>query len=206
MPVRRSNAVVFVALVTLALLSVGCTRGGGANAKPADLANWEFPQTVEVFRRSALDGGPSAGEVIAEYEAVIAEAPVFVSVFVYPAPELLHVASDQETRATADDVLSLQHFADNKLAVEQSHASARLLSEGTTSTVQRGAVHPGRLATYRLTEPFLGPVTELDSTLHQFRDGPWVVKVRATYPASIAAEAGPAVTRFIDALAWPALQ
>jgi len=129
--------------------------------------------------------------------------PAFVTVFVYPAPEMLHILSDREVQSAADDVLSAQHFADNKLAIEQSHSSARLISEGPTSTVQHASVQPGFLATYRLTEPFLGAVVDLDSTLHQFRDGPWVVKVRATYPTSVAAEASVAVAAFIDALARP---
>ena len=114
---------------------------------------------------------------------------ILVDVYAYPAGS---------SRSAFD-----KEFANQQGAIRQLNKNVKLISQSAVSTRQGGRVVSGRQATYDLERPLFGnPRVKAGSQFLLFRDGPWFVAYRFSYPRERSAIASKHVANFLAQWSW----
>ena len=88
-------------------------------------------------------------------------------------------------------------------AIREKNKNVKLVADATTQTTQNGRTISGRKATYDLVRSLFGePPHKCGSVLIVFRDGPWFVAYRFSYPAERSAIATKHVADFLEQWHW----
>jgi hypothetical protein len=180
---------------TLALILLGCLAtvsaapfekvgGGGLRHKPSGVV---FPGRVGVFRFEGTKVYGSAGrDVGAEYDVV---PLVRGDVYVYP---LGTYGKDFNAE------VRVQQNAINKM-----NKAAKLVSQSRCQLNQAGRNITGVRVQYDLTRPiFRSGARRCGSQLYVFRDGPWLVAYRFSYPIEQAGAANKPIADFLRLWQW----
>ncbi|MGE0739721.1 MAG: hypothetical protein AB7O98_00135 [Hyphomonadaceae bacterium] len=164
-----------------------------------------FPPSVGEFRRGrvaryAEDGSDES----VGYGRIAPGGEIIVTVYVYPAPQVIDLGSAPDTIVAARLLACSNEFDTVQAQIEQAYRDEQLVTETSADLVQAGANHLGFHATYTLTSPdFMGRRHEpLRSEAYLFCHvgGAWSVKYRISYPAAYDASAE--IAAFMQALIW----
>ncbi len=94
-------------------------------------------------------------------------------------------------------------FRNQQIAINQLNRKVRLLVQENTQTNQNGRVIHGKHATSNLERDLMGRAkVQAESQLFVFRDGPWYVACRFSYPRSQAASLRLEVHNFVAHWVW----
>ena len=179
----------------LALILLGCSatasaapfekiRGGGLRHKPSGVV---FPARVGAFRFGGTKIYGSAGrDVSADYDVV---SLIRGDVYVYP---LGTYGKDFNAE------LRVQENAINKL-----NNAVKRVSQSRFQLTQGGRQVTGVRLQYELTRPiFRSNPRRCGSQLYLFRDGPWLVAYRFSYPIEQAGAASKPIADFLRLWQW----
>jgi len=150
-------------------------------------SNIVFPGKIGLFNRIDTHVYGSGGrDVSARYQL---DAFIVGDVYVYPvgtyAPDL-----NGEFRVQQN-------------AIREKNKNVKLVAETTIQTSQNGRTITGRKATYDLVRGLFGePPHKCGSQLIVFRDGPWFVAYRLSYPSERSAIAIKHVADFLEQWHW----
>ena len=160
------------------------TRDGGLRHKPSGV---EFPARVGVFRFEGTKFYGSAGrDVGAEYDF---ESLVRGDVYVYPLGTY-GKDFDAEVRVQQN-------------AITKVNKAVKLVSQSRCQLNQTGRNITGVRVQYDLTRAiFRSKARRCGSQLYVFRDGPWLVAYRFSYPIEKAGEATKRITDFLRLWQW----
>jgi hypothetical protein len=159
-------------------------RGGGLRHKPSGMI---FPARVGLFQSAGPKFYDRKGDdVSVRYyldELIIAD------VYSYPAG-LSRKAFDAE-------------FARQQYAIRLINKNVRLISQSVITTRQSGRILQGRGATYEFERVLFGKSrTKAGSQFVLFRDGPWFVAYRFSYPRERSTIASRHVANFLAEWSW----
>ena len=94
-------------------------------------------------------------------------------------------------------------FRVQQKAIRESNKNVKLVADTTVQTTQNGRTITGRKATYDLVRGLFGePPHQCGSQLLVYRDGPWFVAHRFSYPSERSAIATKHVADFLDQWHW----
>jgi hypothetical protein len=159
-------------------------RGGGIRHKPSGMV---FPVRVGAFRFGGTKFYGSAGrDVGAEYDF---EALIRGDVYVYP---LGTYGKDFNAE------VRVQQNAINKI-----NKAVKLVSQSRCQLNQAGRNITGVRVQYDLTRPlFRSKPRRCGSQFYLFRDGPWLVAYRFSYPIEQAGAASKPIADFLRQWQW----
>jgi hypothetical protein len=187
MKLKTISVVAFIVLGWLAAASAGPFEkapGGGLRHKPSGVI---FPARVGLFQ--------SAGPTVFDRKGADVGVKYYLAqliiadVYAYPAGSSRD-AFDKE-------------FAKQQSAIRQLSKNVRLISQSAVSTRQGGRVVQGRQAIYDLERFFAGNSrVKAGSQFLLFRDGPWFVAYRFSYPRERSAIASKHVANFLTQWSW----
>lgn len=160
------------------------TRDGGLRHKSSGVV---FPARVGLFQSTGPKTYDRKGDDVGvKYHL---DQLIIADVYAYPAGSSRN-AFDKE-------------FANQQNAIRQINKNVRLISQSAVSTRQGGRVVPGRQATYDLERPLFGNSrVKAGSQFLLFRDGPWFVAYRFSYPRERSAIASKHVANFLAQWSW----
>jgi len=191
-----------LALCGVAAVLTACSSSGGDGATADELDQWAFPEAVAGFERQPLERDDETLTIIANYTLV--EPPTLVTIFVYPAPKVVSVGSDAETRAAAELLLTEQEFRGSQDALVTSNPVASLLWEDTQSILPMlGVEQVGFAAGYGYRGSGPQGVVDVGTGLLLFRHGDWSVKYRITYDLADEQAAATKARELMGAVTWP---
>ena len=150
-------------------------------------SNVFFPAKIGLFNRIDTHVYGSGGrDVSARYQL---DAFIVADVYVYP------------VGTYAPDLTG--EFGVQKNAIRESNKNVKLVAETTIQTTQSGRIITGRKATYDLVRGLFGePPHKCGSVLVVYRDGPWFVAHRFSYPAERSAIATKHIADFLEQWHW----
>jgi hypothetical protein len=159
-------------------------RSGGLLHKPSGVV---FPVRVGMFQSAGPHSYDGRGrDVSVKYHL---DQLIIADVYAYPAGS---------SRAAFD-----VEFATQQNAIRSLNKNVRLISQSATSIRQGGRVIQGRQATYDLERPLFGKTrAKAGSQFLLFRDGPWFVAYRFSYPRERSAVASKHIGNFIAQWSW----
>jgi hypothetical protein len=150
-------------------------------------SNVSFPAKLTLFNRDDTHVYGSGGrDVSVRYHL---DAFILGDVYVYP------------VGAYAPDLKGEFHV--QQRAIREKNKNVKLVAETTIQTTQNGRTITGRKATYDLVRGLFGePPHKCGSQLIVFRDGPWFVAYRFSYPAERSVIATKHVADFLERWHW----
>jgi hypothetical protein len=159
-------------------------RGGGQRHKPSGVV---FPARVGLFQSAGPRTYDSKGrDVSVKY---VLDRLIIADVYSYPAGA---------SRSAFD-----AEFATQQNDIRRINTKVKLLSQSAASIRQGGRVIQGRRATYDLERPLFGKSrAKAGSQFLLFRDGPWFVAYRFSYPRERSAIANTHVGNFLAQWSW----
>lgn len=160
-----------------------------------------FPETLAGFRRGELNVYDEDGEDQSfAYDRVTLLEVIALTLYVYPAPALVSIGSPDSARESA---LRRQIDLQFESAVEPflgRNSQATLLVDQSRELPFCGTRLPGRGALYRTPNRSVFPGVTAISRFELYRDGEWWIKLRATYPESMAERADRSISKLVEAL------
>jgi len=146
-----------------------------------------FPPKIALFDRIDTHVYRSDGrDVSARYQL---DTFILADVYVYP------------VGVYAPDLAG--EFRVQQKAIGEKNKNAKLAAETTIQTTQSGRRITGRKAVYDLVRGLFGePPHKCGSQLIVFRDGPWFVAYRFSYPGERSAIATKHIADFLDQWDW----
>ena len=150
-------------------------------------SNIVFPAKIGLFNRIDTHVYGSGGrDVSARYQL---DAFIVADTYVYPVGTYAPDLSGE--------------FRVQQKAIRESNKKVKLVAETTIQTTQNGRTITGRKATYDLVRGLFGePPHQCGSQLLVYRDGPWFVAHRFSYPSERSAIATKHVADFLDQWHW----
>jgi hypothetical protein len=146
-----------------------------------------FPPQVGLFARADTHIYGSGGRDISVRYAL--DTLILGDVYVYP------------VGTYAPDLNG--EFRVQQRAIREKNKNVKLVAEATVQTVQNGRTITGRRATYDLVRGLFGERPhKCGSQLIVFRDGPWFVAYRFSYPGERSAIATKQVADFVSQWPW----
>ena len=150
-------------------------------------SNVVFPAKIGLFNRIDTHVYGSGGrDVSVRYQL---DAFIVADTYVYP------------VGTYAPDLTG--EFRVQQRAIREKNKNVKLVAETTVQTTQNGRTITGRKATYDLVRGLFGePPHQCGSQLLVYRDGPWFVAHRFSYPSERSAIATKHVADFLDQWHW----
>ena len=150
-------------------------------------SNVVFPAKIGLFNRIDTHVYGSGGrDVSVRYQL---DAFIVADIYVYPVGTYAPDLSGE--------------FRVQQQAIRESNKNVKLVAETTVQTTQNGRTITGRKATYDLVRGLFGePPHQCGSQLFVYRDGPWFVAHRFSYPSERSAIATKHVADFLDQWHW----
>ena len=203
-----------VAIVIASLLLTGCPPTNPSSPslpdnhqvaasyihKPSGMA---FPQSVNDFQRVNITRYDKEGlDVPVGYDLFDPLRAIAATVYVYPAPRVVSIASPPDVVAKAKDIAAKGEFERRKQEILQAHSGAKLIQEKDISLVQTGATRLGRMARFESEDVFANKRQAVEGQVYLFCyvNGDWVIKYRFSYPKSF--DAAKDIDDFMRDLSW----
>lgn len=200
-------------IFALAFAASGCsTTQRGILAIPQELkktdkfihpSGFTFPVSVSSFRRVALTQYDTVGENIsAGYNSAYPREPLLITVYVYPAPNIVSIASPSNVVAAARSKITDTLIRGVKSDVYGAHPGAILITESPTSIAKAGTSHGGWKATFEFDGKAFNAPDRVRSHayLFTFVADRWIVKYRFSHLRT--AEVGKDIEDFLAGLDW----
>jgi hypothetical protein len=146
-----------------------------------------LPAKVALFNRIDTNVyGANGRDVSARYQL---DAFIVCDVYIYP------------VGTYAPDLNGEFHV--QQRAIREKNKNVKLVAETTVQTTQNGRTVTGRKATYDLVRGLFGePPHKCGSQLIVYRDGPWFVAYRFSYPAERSSIATKHIADFLEQWHW----
>jgi hypothetical protein len=202
------------AIVTVAILLSGCVSQQQAPWQPVVLepagpyvhqaTGFTFPVALGPFRRSGiLEYNAEKSDVSAGYNKVSGEGRIAATVYVYPAPTLISIGSQQAVIDDAREHLCTQVWEAIQANIIRAHPGAELIVLDQIASPSPVFKKMGRRAIFRFTGNFGGTVQPLQSEadLFCYAGQRWLVSYRATAPAAFDYHAD--LDALMRGLSWP---
>ncbi len=153
-----------------------------------------FPEIIQNFRRVALTRfDEKAMNIGVGYNHL--EMPIVLTLYSYPAPEVLSIGSPPEVIAAAKKVLFDNAYEENKQSILVAHPNSQFISEESYTV----SGMDGMYALFTYSENFAGSFQKVSSRLYLFQRGDALIKYRISTPESINAtnEINQFITNFV---------
>lgn len=153
-----------------------------------------FPARIGAFERGTVQVHDTTGaDLSVSYDVNLPDRQVHGTIYVYPVtlygPDGSDAVERELSRAEAE--------------VRQVRPAAILLDERPVGTMHNLILTPGLLARFTFAGGFGSDAPgDMRSLLYLFRQGPWFVKYRITYPEGQHAKAERDVNDFVSSMAW----
>ena len=150
-----------------------------------------FPERLGAFERVAITAyDADARDVGVGYNALLGGAPVVVTVYAYPAPQIISIGSPPQVVESARQHLCDKVFEGEKAQILRDHPDAVQTDEGGTGRSVSQPDEASRTARFEHTARFPGGIAPVTGSLRLgcYLDGAWLVKTRVTTPRGREAE------------------
>ena len=187
----KLKTISFLTLIALGMLATSTAAsfenvpGGSIRHTPSGVL---FPAQVGLFQREGTRSYDRTGrDASVRY---VLDHLVLGDAYIYPVGRPPRHSLDSE-------------FAQQQKAIRQTNRNAKLIAQTAVSTKQGGRLLQGRQATYDLERPLFGNSdAKAGSQFILFRDGPWFVAYRFSYPRERSAIATKHVGNFLAQWWW----
>jgi hypothetical protein len=166
----------------------------------------KFPATVGDFQRvQILRYDRDSLDVSAGYDRQVNPGLIEATVYVYPAPHLVSIASPPNVIAGTRMDLTQVEFERRKSEVLHAHPDAKLIEEEDLTLSKNSQSNYGKLAVFDYEDRFAGMSTRLHSYLYVFCyvNNKWAIEYRFTFTADV--NGTPKIQEFLQNLDWPKL-
>jgi hypothetical protein len=177
----------FVLALTVSADAASPFKKAGGNSLLHMPSNVLFPPRISLFnRRDTRVYGSGGRDVSIRY---FLDALILGDVYVYP------------VGTYASDLNGEFHVQET--AIRQKNKNVKLVAETSIQTTQNGRTIKGRKAIYELVRGLFGETPhKCGSQLIVFRDGPWFIADRFSYPLERSEIASKHVADFINRWQW----
>jgi hypothetical protein len=162
----------------------------------------KFPERISGFERVMLTQyDAEATDVSVGYNFIELTKPIFVTLYVYPAPQVMNLGSPKGVVLEARQELCRREVEARKKATLQNRPGRKFISERSIEMIQLKKKQKGRQLIFEFQPTPTAPVA-MQSQLIFFcdTDRDWIVKYQVSYP--LGKDFHAEIDRFMKELKW----